>query len=286
MNWLIYALIGTLATSLAFLVEKKSLIKDHPLQFVTILSIFSVILSIFFYSQVNLNFPKSLLWVIYLNSIGWCFAGWYLAKAIRHTQLSSTTPLLNLTPAIIAILAFIFLRDVITTKQIFGISLLIVGTYILETHNKKNLFAPFKSLIKSKYSKYILSSIMIAAITAVLDKYILNFMTSFTYIFIIQIFMLINFLILMCYFQGGLKPIKIGLKNAGFWIFLLAVLTVSKRILIVEAISLTHVSLVVAIVHLSTLFTVILGGQIFHEKNLKRKIIASLIMLAGVYLIV
>ncbi len=287
MNWLIYALIGTIALSLGFIIQKKSLMKEHPLQFVTILAIFSVIISIFFFPQVNLtSISKTLLLFLYISSLGWAFSGWYLAKAIRHMQLSSTTPLLNLTPAIVAILAFIFLKDIITIKQISGIGLLIIGTYVLETHENKDMFYPFKVLFKSKHTKYILLSILIGASTAILDKFILNFITAFTLIFVIQIFILINFLILMCFFQGGLKPIKIGLKKAGIWIFLLAVLVVSKRILLAEAISLTHVSLVIAISQLSILFTIIIGGQLFHEKHLKRKIIASVVMLAGVFLII
>lgn len=287
MNWLIYALLGTIALSVAFVIEKKSLIKDHPLQFVTILAIFSVIISIFFLPQVNLtSLTKILLLITYISSLGWAFAGWYLAKAIRHMQLSSTTPLLNITPGIVAILAFIFLRDIITIRQIGGIGLLIIGTYVLETYDMDNLLRPFKELFKHKYTKYILVSILIASSTAVLDKYILGFLDAFTFIFVIQICVLFNLLLLMYFFQKGLKPIKIGLKKAGFLIFIVAVLSVSKRILIAQAISMTHVSLVIAIMHLSTLFTVILGGQLFHEKNINRKIIASIIMLAGVFLIV
>jgi len=286
MNWQIYAIIGTIALSLAYLIEKKSLIKEHALQFVTIHAIFSVILSIFFFPQVNIKIAPYLFLIIYISSLGWTFAGWYLAKAIRHMQLSSTTPLLNVTPGIVAILAFIFLRDVLSIKQMFGMGLLIVGTYVLETHSKKSLLLPFKAMFKSKYTGYVIMSILIASITAILDKYILNYMNAFTFIFIIQIFMLLNLLFIMHKHYGGLVSIKHGLKKAGVWIFMLSLLIVFKRLLFAHAISLTNVSLVIAIAHTSSLFTVIVGGELFHEKNLTKKVIATIIMVIGVFLIV
>jgi len=287
MIWEIYAFIGTIALSLAYIIEKRSLIETHPLQFATVLAMFSVILSIFIIPFVDIgSLNIQLVLLIYIDSWGWAIGGWYLIKAIRHMQLSSTTPLLNFSPAFVAIAAFIFLNDVITTRQIFGIGLLVIGTYILETHNKESLLHPFKETFKSKYTRYIFISIFVSATASILDKYLLGFISSFTLIFVIQIFLLVNFLMIMYHFQKTLKPMKLGLKNAGIWIFLVAALIIIKRVTIAHAMSITHVSLVVAITQLSTLFTVLMGGEIFHEKNLFKKSIATIIMIAGVFLII
>ena len=286
MTWQIYAFLGALALSLIYIIEKKVLFKEHPLNFCTLLALFSVILSFILLPLVNLNMDKNLLAVIYISSIGWTFSGWYFAKAMHHMQLSSSTPLLNFTPAIVTVFAFIFLRDILSLNQFLGIGLLVIGAYVLETHNKEDLLHPFRSLFKSKYGQYIILSIIINAASSILDKFILGFINSITYIFTIQIFILINFIALMYIFEDGLGPIKIGIKKIGFWILLTALLTVSRRIFTAEAISLTHVGLVIAILYTSTLITVIFGGQLFHEKHLLKKAIAVIIMLSGVFLII
>ena len=286
MIWQIYAFLGALTLALAYIIEKKVLFKEHPLNFCTILALFSVILSFILFPFINLDINKSLLIIIYISSIGWAFSGWYLAKAMHHMQVSHLTPLLNFTPAIVAVLAFIFLRDVLSLNQFLGIGLLVIGAYVLETHNRKDLFHPFRSLFRLNRGKYIILSIMISAASSILDKLILGFIDSFTYIFIIQLFILINFIALTYIFEGGLTPTRIGIKKIGLWVLLLAILTVSRRVLTAEAISLTHVGLVIAILYTSTLITVIFGGKLFHEKHLLKKTIAVIIMLAGVFLII
>ena len=284
MIWQIYAFLGALTLSLIYIIEKKILFREHPLNFCTILALFSVITSFVLFPYINLNIDKSLFVIIYISSIGWTFSGWYLAKAMHHMQLSHSTPLLNFTPAVVVILAFIFLRDLLSLKQFFGIGLLVIGAYVLETHKRKDLFHPFRSLLKSKYGSYIILSIMISAVSSILDKFILGFIGSLTYIFTIQIFILINFIALTYIFEGGLTPTKLGIKKIGLWVLLLAILTVSRRVLTAEAISLTHVGLVIAILYTSTLITVIFGGKLFHEKHLLKKTLAVIIMLAGVFL--
>ncbi len=284
MTWQLYAFLGAFALALAYIIEKKVLFKEHPLNFCTILALFSVILSFILLPFINLNIDKSLLTIIYISSIGWAFSGWYLAKAMHHMQVSHLTPLLNFTPAIVAVLAFIFLRDMLSLNQFLGIGLLVIGAYVLETHNRKDLFHPFRSLFKLERGKYIILSIMISAASSILDKFILGFIDSFTYIFVIQLFILINFIALTYIFEGGLAPTKLGIKKIGLWVLLLAVLTVSSRVLTAEAISLTHVGLVIAILYTSTLITVIFGGKLFHEKHLLKKTLAVIIMLAGVFL--
>ena len=53
-----------------------------------------------------------------------------------------------------------------------------------------------------------------------------------------------------------------------------------------QAIQLAFAGLVIAVKRMSAFFVVLIGGELFHEKNLLRKSIACLIMLAGAGLIV
>jgi len=61
---------------------------------------------------------------------------------------------------------------------------------------------------------------------------------------------------------------------------------VGHRLAQMQAIQLAYAGLVIAIKRMSAFFVVLIGGEIFHEKNLLRKSIACLIMIGGAALIV
>jgi drug/metabolite transporter (DMT)-like permease len=106
------------------------------------------------------------------------------------------------------------------------------------------------------------------------------------YLGIIQIFISINFFILISIFHNGLKGVRNGLAKAGWLILIVSVLTVTHRLLYLEALADTNIGLVSSVKRLSVLFTVILGGAIFHESNIKRKLFAVIVMLFGVLFLI
>ena len=79
---------------------------------------------------------------------------------------------------------------------------------------------------------------------------------------------------------------KAKLKKSGKLIFLGAILVIGYRFAQSEAIKLANVGLVVSIKKLSTLLVIFLAGEIFHEGKIAKKLIASLVMIAGAILIV
>ena len=61
-------------------------------------------------------------------------------------------PLANFKPAFVAIIAFLFLSEAVTQKQIIGIIILLISAYLLESnHHFSNLYAPIKNFLKTKY---------------------------------------------------------------------------------------------------------------------------------------
>ncbi|MCK5699152.1 MAG: DMT family transporter, partial [Candidatus Aenigmarchaeota archaeon] len=164
---------------------------------------------------------------------------------------------------------------------------IMAGAYIVEINwQKHSIFEPVKTMFSSRHTRYILLSCLLYAISSICDKWALNYVTPITYLLIIQFFIAINFTILINLFYGGFKDISSGFRHAGKSIFLIAFLTITYRLLQAWAVSLTLVSLVVPIKRLSTLFSTLAGGRLFHEKGTKRKAIACIIMLVGAYLII
>lgn len=124
------------------------------------------------------------------------------------------------------------------------------------------------------------------AFSSVIDKFVISFITPTTYILIVHFFICVNFLILISLFYDGFSGIKHGIRSAGKLIFLVALFTVTYRFLQIHAVSLAFVSLVIPIKKLSTLFSTIIGGEMFHEKRLFLRSVISAFMLLGSYLII
>ncbi|MBN1376750.1 EamA family transporter [Candidatus Woesearchaeota archaeon] len=289
MLWLIYALLTAVLVSFSTLMEKKVLFKEHAMEFSAVLALFNMILALPFFLFVDFSkITLRPLVYMFLASIMAAVAFLLIIKAMRHMEVSSVSPLVIMGPGLTAVLAFIFLGESLSVFEILGIGLLLFGAYILETKDRKHLLEPFKIIKESKYIHFILISILLYSITSLISRVVLAHynLTPETYIAIIHIFLAINFFIMLAFFHDGIKGIKHGMKNAWLPILIVSVFVISYRFFQANAIKLARVGLVESVKKLSVLFTVIIGGEIFHEKNLMKKIIASLIMTAGVLLIV
>jgi len=163
--------------------------------------------------------------------------------------------------------------------------LLTVGSFVLEAENY-NMKKIFTKKFKSNYFYYIFLALILYGFCSILDKFILNTVPPLTFIPIVHFFIAINFIILICIFHNGFEGIKHGIKSAGRWIFLVAILVTGYRLLQAQAISMTYVSLVIPIKRMSNLFATVVGGRIFHEKNLAKRTLACIIMLAGAVLVI
>ena len=97
---------------------------------------------------------------------------------------------------------------------------------------------------------------------------------------------MINFIVLINLLHDGFKGIKGGIKSAGKWIFFLAIIFIIQRTTYLAAVSMVSVSLAFPIYRAGTLFSTLLGGQLFHDKHTLHRTIACLIMVAGAALVV
>jgi uncharacterized membrane protein len=196
-------------------------------------------------------------------------------------------PLANFKPAFVAVIAFFFLSEAITQKQIIGISILLIGAYLLESnHHFSNLLEPIRHFFKTKYSLYFISASFLFSITAVLDRFIVaNYTDIFTYFFLVWIFVAINFNLIHILLYGYKDIIKC-FRKAKYLPILVGASSMLKNLLVYKALSLAFVSLVTPLLMLETLVVVFLGGKFFHEKYLLFRLTISAFMLVGTYLII
>jgi drug/metabolite transporter (DMT)-like permease len=132
---------------------------------------------------------------------------------------------------------------------------------------------------------YFLFAIIVLSGLSIFEKFSMgNLVAPTTYLFFFYIFFMINFVVLHWY-RFGLMEVKKEMVKYGQLYILGAVFSVLAAVTYLGALVLVPVTLVVPLRRVSTLFTTIVGGRIFKEKNYGMKIIACIIMLAGGYLL-
>lgn len=284
MLWFTIALAGALFTSISSILEKSVLKKIHALQFSTAANttilLFSVILLPFV--RITLSWNVLILFVIIaVASVTSTIAFLFIAKAFRHGEISIASPLLNLSPLFLCLLATIFLKEILNSKQVYGIILIVSGAFILES--KKNLRKSLLGVIKSGVSKLMISAAFLYAISSLLLRFALvKGLDPITLFIVLQFFTSLNF-VFISWKRFGFGDIKkaFGIKPIA-WV---AVFFFLGRFFNVLAMNLAFVALAISVRRLSTLFSTIVGGMLFHEDDLIKRVMASLIMLSGAWLL-
>ncbi|MFC2134747.1 EamA family transporter [Bacteroidota bacterium] len=284
MEWYIYAFGAALFASIAALLNKKVLQHEHALEFTASRNVLILILSLGLVPFVNLVMP----WYIYLALLFisiLVFSGMlFYMKSIRHGEISTVAPMMNISPLFLLILAFLILKEVPTGKQYFGVFLLIIGAYSLQVGiADKGFIEPIRAFLKTKAIHNMIFAIAIFSLTATLDKLIISkYMDWVTYLFLMILFKTIISVALESYRNGYreiIKDIKQDFKLMSassisiFTTDILYMLAVSSKT--------SMISLIIPIKRTATLFTTIFGGTLFHERNLLVKILSCIIMIWG-----
>lgn len=288
MEWYMFALGSALCFTFFQIFRKKGLQKTHAMNFESVRMVFVFFISLFLIPFIDWSFDKSSLLIVYVVSLLGTAGILFAAKSFRHNDISLISPLGNLRPAFIAIIAFFFLHESLRIKEITGIIIILIGAYLLESnHNLSNILEPLRNLLKSKHSLlYILAS-FIFSICSVLDKYIVTYKITnvFTYFFIVWFFITLNFNLIHTLVYGIKDSVKC-LKQTKHLPFLVALFSAAGNIFALKAFSMAYVSLVSPVLMLTTLLVVLFGGRFFHEKYRIFRLATSALMLVGVYLVI
>ncbi|MFA6073262.1 MAG: DMT family transporter [Candidatus Woesearchaeota archaeon] len=288
MEWFFYAIIVAILASLLALMEKKELKREHAMQFSAALATICLIVAIPFFFFIDYSLLTwTHIWIIFFFSLIEALAFFFANKGVRHMEVSASAPFLVLIPVVTAILAFFFLGENLTLFQILGIIIIVLGAYILEMKPHHGLLEPFKVIGKSKYVKYIFLALVLFGGAALIDRILLFRlgMQPEAYLAFFNLFVALVFLIMIIIFHNGITDIKEGIIKGGWWILVGAIVTVGARYAWSFAVSRENIALVSTVKRLSALLVVILGGELFREKNILRKVIATVIMMIGVMLL-
>ncbi|MGA9294976.1 MAG: EamA family transporter [Ignavibacteriaceae bacterium] len=289
MSWFLLAFISALFSAAAAISQKKILFKIDALEFSLLLSLLNIIFLLplfFFLNYGNIYWDKLI--VLYLKTILEAFAFWNVMLAIKNFEISKALPLLALTPGLVAVSAFIFIGDSLTLNEVFGILLLILGTYILEIKSKRDLLDPFKIFISSKKHHYVISALLLFTVTALMDRLLLHKydMKPESFLVFQNLFIAVNFILIFLYSKKSFNNLKSFVRpDLLELLVLISVFTIIYRYAQIEAVKIAPVALVLAVKRISIFLAAIIGGRIFKEHNLWVRAAATAIIIIGTLLI-
>lgn len=288
MSWFVYAVLSAFFASLSSILEKRSLERVHSVDFATAIAVLTaaITLPVFVLQPLDALTPR-VVGLTYLLSLIAALAFMEVTRGVRHMEISASSPLFLLSPLMTALLAYAILGETLTPIQIGGIALLAVGTYILETERMGDVRGFFRHIAGDRYTRLIILGIFLYSLTALADRVMLSEwgVPATLLVALVQIFIAINFLLLALWQRGSLKGAHAVLRKEWRILGLVAIFTVLARITNAEATALVAVGLAAAVKRSSTLFTTVIGGEMFRDHGLLRKSIACAIMIAGVAVI-
>jgi drug/metabolite transporter (DMT)-like permease len=287
--WFFFAFSSAMLSAAAAVTQKRILFRLGALEFSVQLAQLTLLLTLplfFFLDYASISTAALLL--LFFKTILGALAFLCVMQAIKTHELSGALPLMVLTPGLVAITAFAALGESLSGWELWGMLLLLAGTYLIELRTGMPALHPLTVFVTSRKHYPIVAALLLFTITAVLDRYLLTElqlrplpMLAFQNLF------LAFHLTVIALIAG--KPLLPMLRpDAGsVWklVLLVAVCTVGYRFAQIEAMSMAPVALVLAVKRLSVFMAAMLGGKFFRESRLPRKALAIIMLLAGATLV-
>ena len=287
MTWWIYAIIGAVFLAAAVILEKKFLKKIHALEFTTELSLYGLLFSLVLLPWVQWNFSFKVYGLILLNGVVWSLAFLFFNKSLRHGEISEVSPLSNLKVITTLVFAVILLHDYPSVINLAGVFITFIGAYILELRPHYSVLRPFQAFMRSQYLLFLLLSVTLYGIAGVITKTVLMDVPVTSYIFFLYVSLLFSFLIIdFLFHRENIVRLNKLLKLHGRGLLLTSFVYFLARIFILIAVSAGSVTLVNAVLNANIFLAVLIGGTLFHEQGLVRRLFAAVLMIAGVALVI
>jgi len=278
MSWLFYAIscaffYGIIAVYLKYLNRRG--IDEGTLTFVMFfysLPFLFVPAYIHGFPPLNAKFIFYLLLVIVADGIGYLL----YAKSIKNAEVSLVVPVLSLSPLVVVPFSWLLMRELPPAKGVVGMLVIGVG---LATLSAGNGGSSSKVFFKNKGVRYALLTVLVWGVSANLDKLALNNSHPLVYPFIVS-----AGIAAFCYMFASHKH-AFDKKNIllffGFG-FINALLLITHML----ALNTGYVSYLIAVKRSGMFIAVILGWLLFKEKSPGVKLLASIFIIAGIYLLV
>jgi drug/metabolite transporter (DMT)-like permease len=288
-SWIALALLSAVFTSFRHLYIKKwcSAVPAEILIFTTRFT-GTILLVPGLLSHANgINNPARFFPVLAVTVILTACATILQIRVIQKESLSRSIPLLSFIPLFMIPWTILFFRDAPGIIAVIGIIMACAGAYILHVEKGMGILGPVLELGRRPASRFMLIAAIVLGLTTVCDKIAISVSSAYTYTFLWTAASAVFMAFLIVRFPRAeiIKAIlnKHTFVQAALWAaaFFLQMAGVQASMQIPSGV--TYVKMLTM---LNVMVTVAIGGTVFKEGRLLQSFLSSLLMVAGVIVVV
>ena len=209
-----------------------------------------------------------------------------LTNSYKEGDLSHVYPIMRSSPALVLVIAVLFLNEQVSVQGVAGILLVAVGVYIINMKHISGdeLYAPIKAIANDRSTQFAFLTLISVAVYSIVDKmavaYIHPIMFAFFHLFLG-----------MCYYTPYILLTKKADLIRKEWndgrvrIIMSGVIGITGYSLILIAFTIERVSYIVGLRQTSIVFAVLMGSHFLKEKHKSVRLAGALIIFSGGFLI-
>jgi uncharacterized membrane protein len=265
-------------------VAKEAGDKDSFMLLLNVLSL-ALFLPVFYLILPEIYFPTKILPFLLASGVAETIYFLALGKAYEEGDLSVVYPVARSSPMFVAIAASILIGETITFWGALGIALILAGVYVLHLKgwSGEELTRPLRAL-GAPASRYAFVAALGTTVYSISDKMGVTAVDPLLYSFWLG-FVETGMLSIVIIRRRGVGTIKEELKGSLLRISVAGVLMKGGYMLVLVAMSLAQVSYILALRQVSVVLGAVLGVLLLKEKYGGVRIVGSMIIFLGVYLL-
>lgn len=220
----------------------------------------------------NPIFTTQMLSTILIMGFLGALGNYFIIKALSCGELSALAPINSYKPIVALCFGILLLSEIPTLQEILAILLIVIGTFVLGSHKifyaKSTIYRFLALIFSGTEAIFIKKVILVSNITSAFFYWALaGFLFSLIFLLISKRKAIIN---------------KSDIKYQFALIAMVAIMQYSTNY-VFSKINVAHA---LALFQLSTILSVFLGINIFKEKDLIKKLVATIIMVAGAVILI
>jgi len=242
-------------------------------------------LFLYFLFRVGITNPAAYAWCAgsgFIHFLYWLF----LTQAYKEGDLSHVYPIMRSSPALVLVIAVLFLGERVSFQGVAGILLVAVGVYIINMKHisGQELLEPVKSIASDRSTQFAFLTLISVAVYSIVDKMAVDYIHPILFAFFHLFFG-------MCYYTPYILLTKKGHIIRKEWhtglgrIILSGVIGITGYSLILIAFTIERVSYIVSLRQLSVVFAVLMGSFWLKENHKGIRLAGALIIFSGGFLI-
>ncbi len=265
-------------------VAKEAGDKDSFMLLLNVLSL-ALFLPVFYLILPEIYFPTKILPFLLASGVAETIYFLALGKAYEEGDLSVVYPVARSSPMFVAIAASILIGETINFWGALGIALILVVVYVLHLKGWRGeeLKRPLRAL-GAPASRYAFVAALGTTVYSISDKMGVTAVDPLLYSFWLG-FVETGMLSIVIVRRRGVGTIKEELRGSLLRISVAGVLMKGGYMLVLVAMSLAQVSYILALRQVSVVLGAVLGVLLLKEKYGGVRIVGSMIIFLGVYLL-